>query len=387
MFDSILAPLSRADFIARHWNKSLLHQAGRPARFSELFSWKDLNTLLELRDLKPPGIGLAQDGKPLDPARYMRGKGAAPAIDPGGLTDALAQGATLIVNAIDEMVPALSMLAAAFEDSLASRVCVNLYAGWGKDNGFGRHWDEQDTMILQVAGRKHWQVHRPTHEHPLRGEFLSVSEPEGVPAWEGTLNDGDLLYLPRGWWHLATPLGEPSLHLTVTIVSPKGTDFIRWLADRMLADPRATRDIPRLGDDAARATFLADLRRALAESAGDEALRQFLERYDAGRQVRPRFALPALPPARQLLGSASLRLAGERRWIFKPSSDGGVTFKSGSRVWRCDTDLVPALQMLSSTVPQPLQALQATVGEGEALARLRRLLTALGVAGAVVVED
>ena len=38
-----------------------------------------------------------------------------------------------------------------------------------------------------------------------------------APLWEGMLEDGDLLYIPRGWWHVATPLDEPTLHLTVGV--------------------------------------------------------------------------------------------------------------------------------------------------------------------------
>ena len=47
------------------------------------------------------------------------------------------------------------------------------------------------------------------------------------------LEAGDLLYIPRGWWHVAMPLDEPTLHLTVGVNNLTGADFLRWFADRL----------------------------------------------------------------------------------------------------------------------------------------------------------
>jgi hypothetical protein len=78
--------------------------------------------------------------------------------------------------------------------------------------------------------------------------------------WEGTLEDGDLLYIPRGWWHVALPLAEPTLHLTVGIHNRTGLDLLRWLAERMRASETFRRDLPRMSSAQVRAEHAARMR-------------------------------------------------------------------------------------------------------------------------------
>ena len=56
-----------------------------------------------------------------------------------------------------------------------------------------------------------------TRKYPLAVDVEPTVEKPDTPLWEGMLEDGDLLYIPRGWWHVATPLDEPTLHLTVGV--------------------------------------------------------------------------------------------------------------------------------------------------------------------------
>ena len=57
----------------------------------------------------------------------------------------------------------------------------------------------------------------------------------------------DLLYIPRGWWHVATPLDEPTLHLTVGVNNPNGADFLAWYVDRLKTSEDVRRDLPQFG--------------------------------------------------------------------------------------------------------------------------------------------
>ena len=45
--------------------------------------------------------------------------------------------------------------------------------------------------------------------------------PPTRPVWSGALNSGDLLFIPRGWWHDACIPeerdGEGSIHLTAQL--------------------------------------------------------------------------------------------------------------------------------------------------------------------------
>jgi len=52
-----------------------------------------------------------------------------------------------------------------------------MYAGWRTNNGFDLHFDDHDTMILQVFGRKRWQVFNPTRLHPFKKDAEEAVKP------------------------------------------------------------------------------------------------------------------------------------------------------------------------------------------------------------------
>jgi ribosomal protein L16 Arg81 hydroxylase len=67
---------------------------------------------------------------------------------------------------------------------------------------------------------------------------------------EVVLTAGDMLYLPRGWWHEVTPLEEGSLHLSIGSYAPSLCDYIIWACGRQLAEhPAARRGITHDGDE------------------------------------------------------------------------------------------------------------------------------------------
>ena len=108
-----------------------------------------------------------------------------------------------------------------------------------------------------------------------------------TPLWEGMLNDGDMLYIPRGWWHVATPLDEPTLHLTVGVNNPTGADLLSWFVDRLRASEDVRRDLPLFGR-AEDQTALMDRLRELSFRSGSpncciSILRTRMPRASRGR--------------------------------------------------------------------------------------------------------
>src|SRR5678815_2778342 len=206
-FDRLIAPLTRDEFLSKHWGKSFAHLNGPGGRFTPILSWDQLNAMLEYQRLGPQQIDLVHDGKPVDLKRFFEFPvGRPPRLKSAGLVSALSEGATLVIDNVDALVPSVRQIAETVEHVLRTATTVNLYAGWRAQKGFDLHWDGQDTLILQVSGRKQWRVYRPTREHPLEHDPETAPAPTGAPIWEGVLEDGDALYLPRGWWHVATPL-------------------------------------------------------------------------------------------------------------------------------------------------------------------------------------
>jgi hypothetical protein len=81
--------------------------------------------------------------------------------------------------------------------------------------------------------------------------FRDVARNDEAPdevVWAGTMQPGDVMHIPRGWWHQATreEAGEGfSLHVTFSITKRTPIAYLRWLADRALEDVELRRDLPR----------------------------------------------------------------------------------------------------------------------------------------------
>ncbi len=212
----------------------------------------------------------------------------------------LANGATLILNHADETYSPLRDLASALERVFRATVVVNLYAGWKTDPGFTAHFDDQDTFILQVYGRKQWQVWAPTRQHPLRPDIEPAAKPEGPIYWEGILNDGEAIFMPRGWWHVAYPLNEPCMHLTVSIVSHTGVDFMKWVAEQMRISVDVRKNLPVHESPAEQDSYVNTLRNQIEQLLVPGVLEQYFGSWEGKRLQRPNFNLPFLGADTQL---------------------------------------------------------------------------------------
>lgn len=385
-FDRLIAPLTRDEFLDKYWGKSFAHLNGAGGRFVSILSWDQLNSMLEYQRLAPQQIELVHDGKPVDRTRFFDFRaGRAPRLKSAGLVSALSEGATLIVDNVDALLPSVRQIAEAVEHVLRTTTSVNLYAGWRTQKGFDLHWDGQDTLILQVSGRKQWKVYAPTREHPLEHDAEAAIPPTAPPVWDAILEDGDALYLPRGWWHVSTPLDEPSLHLTVTMVPAHGLDLVRWMTERLIRHADVRRDVPHLASDEERRAYAQRLRDLVSSEWTDDVVDRFLQEWQSQIPLRPVVHLPKAPidQSAPIALDTRVRLAAARHLIFEePHGDGPRYFHACGVRFECAPDLVPALAMLSGTESHPVSALIDRIGEA-AGPRLMTLLTALAMVGAV----
>jgi len=86
--------------------------------------------------------------------------------------------------------------------------------------------------VIQLIGRKRWIVYEPSFESPLymqqsKDVELDYPCPE-QPCMDFILEPGDILYLPRGWWHNPLPLGEETLHLSIGTFPAYIVDYVQW---------------------------------------------------------------------------------------------------------------------------------------------------------------
>jgi hypothetical protein len=350
----ILEPCAQEEFLGSSWGVNFLHVRGRAGRFAHMMPWGRLSEILNRQRLDFPRLRLVRDGKSLPVSSYLRHatggkqKTPIPRLKSAGLARELREGATLVLDAVDELSEPVEELAKGLELFFRERVQVNLYAGWQTSRGFDLHWDDHDVFILQVTGRKRWSVYGQTRPYPLVNDIEKAQKPEHAPLWEVTLEDGDLLYIPRGWWHVAEPLAEPTLHLTVGVHNRTGLDFLRWLSEALRACETFRRDLPRLASVSERAAHAARLREELVAAWDDSALERFYEDLDARAEPRARVALPwlATPDAAPPEASTGVRLLAPRP--FKLEAAGGVVeFDSMGQHWRFNADALPVLRALA----------------------------------------
>lgn len=296
--DWILRPLGAAEFLSTYFGIKYLYVSGRPGRFSDLISWEAVNGLLRHQYLRS-FLRLVKDGKRVvDIESLFKGT----YVDATDLTAHLRQGATLILNRVDEMHEPATILCSTLERTLEMPVRATMYAGWRSTKGFDIHSDDHDVFILQIAGRKHWKLYG-NPDQSGRTPLDRRETPLGS-QWEGILNDGDLLYIPRGIPHVAVPCNEPTLHLTIGLHSMTGLDLVRWAVEQIKNDQLLARAIPRFQSLDNRKAYVEDLKAALISACNAPHL---MERYfqDLNLYARPRpvFALPwsatpdILPPS------------------------------------------------------------------------------------------
>lgn len=386
-FDQVIAPMGRADFLRGPWDKEFVHISGTPGRFSHLLSWDELNAALEQHRLTPPRLKLYLGGQPVDARRFLTTPNlGVPRLDSGGLAACLGEGATLILDDVQEVAPRVRALMQAFQAALHTDAFANLYASWHSQNAFDLHWDPQSAMVLQLAGRKRWVVHKPTRLHPLDNDLEAAPRPTGQPVWDGMMEDGDVLYLPRGWWHVAYPVNEPSLHLTVSLTPPKSLEFLGWVVSRLRAEEAVRANLPALAGEAALAAHVKTLRRLIDGMLTEKTAGEFLREWEANIGPAPhiRVQQAAYEQFAPLADASRVRLGTLNRLFFS-LRDGVFVFNAAGRSWTVPPDLVPALEMLSNARDVSLAELAARV-PASAAANLRNSLGVLARAGVVIIE-
>ena len=380
----ILEPCAPGEFLDSSWGVNFLHVRGRAGRFAHMMPWGRLSEILNRHRLDFPRLRLVRDGKSVPVSSYLRHqtggrqRTTVPRLKSAGLAGQLRGGATLVLDAVDELSGPVEELAKGLELFFRERVQVNLYAGWQTSRGFDLHWDDHDVFILQVAGRKRWSVYGQTRPYPLVNDIEKAEKPGHDPLWEGTLEDGDLLYIPRGWWHVAVPLAEPTLHLTVGVHKRTGLDLLRWVSERVRASEPFRQDLPRLASAAERAAHAARLREELLAAWDDGVIESFFEDLDARAEPRPRVALPwvATPDAAPPDAPAVVRLLSPRP--LKLGAAGGVVeFDSLGHRWRFAEDALPVLRALDDrracTVAELCEAARGRVAPETVRALLKEL--------------
>ena len=356
-----------ADFRAQVYRQTHRVIAGAVADAPALLSYDDLNQIMATQRLEAPRLRLSADGEVVPQHRYAQPRVTRrhvvwSQIQPTDLHKRLAEGASLVIDAIDEIHPPIGELAAEIERTLRTGVQVNAYASWTPTEGFGVHWDDHDVIVIQVDGAKRWRIYGPTRLHPTYRDVTAPEQPDGDPVDEFVLEPGDLLYLPRGHWHgVSASEGVASLHLTFGLQTTTGADLIGFLADELREDELVRADLPQFADSATQTDYIEHLRKLLDALLDDpELLGRYFTHRDVTDPGRPTASLPflsAVPAEAQL----TLRLTTPRAHLNHEAD--GVRLRAGGQDWSFAPQAAAVLKAL-------LPGRAVTFGELAELAQL-----------------
>ncbi|HEX3908944.1 MAG TPA: cupin domain-containing protein [Mycobacteriales bacterium] len=152
-------------------------------------------------------------------------------VDANAVSRRHGEGATLVLNSLHRFWPPLVEFCRDLAMELGHPTQCNAYiTPAGDAKGFAFHHDTHDVFVLQVTGRKRWQVHQPVITLPTKSQPRSGADlvPDGQPPLIDTeLGPGDTLYLPRGYVHAAATTDSRSLHLTVGVLAITWYDVLR----------------------------------------------------------------------------------------------------------------------------------------------------------------
>ena len=217
---------------------------------------------------------MAKQGKVIPASSYTRSGGTGATITDQVADDRvlelIADGATLVLQALHRNWPPLIDFGGALAGDLGHPVQINAYVTPAQNQGFAAHYDTHDVFVLQVSGTKRWLIHEPVFADPLPGQVWEQHRAEvaavaaGTPLLDLTLQPGDALYLPRGYLHSAQALGELSVHLTVGVHPVTRYSLAKQLLAEAAKDGALRASLP-MGVDLSDPAVLS---RHLAETVG-----------------------------------------------------------------------------------------------------------------------
>lgn len=323
--------LTSAEFRAEYFEQQPRHFPGALAE--RPFAWSDIDELLLVLEPRVPLMRMFNHGQvpehayTEDVAEVGRTRRV---LNKAKFYELMGEGATLVINWLEQYSVAAKRLCHEVGRFAGTRTSGNAYMSFAGDGTFGKHWDTHDVFVIQLIGRKLWRIYAPTQPLPLT---YQTNEKTGhacpsEPLRELILEEGDVLYLPRGYWHHVIPLRTGSFHLSVGSYSPTMFDYMVQMSAKYLEQQIGARAGFSSGDY--RET-VGELVEKLGNALLDPGAAAAFETDWIGRErMNAEFNLASLDAAKPfaLSDAALVSLAT----FHAPTLEGGVLLVNGARL-------------------------------------------------------
>lgn len=310
-FATFIAPMPVEQFRSTHFGRRPLHIPAHPAHDGPrrgLLDWERINALLAQRPhWTASNLKLVMNSRPVAAEHYLVERlgpdGTARRADAAKVHQFLAMGASLVADALEEVDPRVSDAVAMLGRTFAGASGANAYCSFKGVSAFASHCDTHDVFAVHLDGEKIWRVYANRADAPVRtltgeGAQELIDRAKGPVLMEVRMRPGDLLYLPRGFYHDAIAASDVSLHLTFALHPMTGIAALRLLLERAEEDPAFRAYLPdaREGEGKALSIHLSMLADKVASSLTSPLFRDDLtarQRSLANPAYRPN--LPERP--------------------------------------------------------------------------------------------
>jgi 50S ribosomal protein L16 3-hydroxylase len=219
---AMLGGLSPEHFMRRHWHKKPLLVRQAFTDFAPPVSRADLFNLAAQDEVESRLVVRSEQGWRLRHGPFAR-RGLPPLSRPAW---------TLLVQGLDLHVPAAHALLNHFRFVPDARM-DDLMVSYASDGGgVGPHLDAYDVFLIQVQGRRRWQIGRVADDRLVQCLPLKILQ-HFVPEQEWVLEPGDMLYLPPRWGHDGVAVGGDCMTCSVGFRSPSRAEVAGELLARL----------------------------------------------------------------------------------------------------------------------------------------------------------
>jgi len=231
-FQELIEPFTTDNFVEKYWEKELLIiERNNPNFYKSLFSIEQVDKILDISRPTGTSLRVVKNQEPLLPTRYENTDGS---LNLNQLYAAYADGYTVVINKVDRFWHPLKAFCQNMSNFLSHHTTANMYLTPQNEKALLPHYDTHDVYVLQIHGKKHWNIYDSPEETPLLNSHQPIFKREQLKnPREITLNAGDLMYMPRGLPHEAYTTDESSLHITIGVYPAQWVDLLTQSIQQM----------------------------------------------------------------------------------------------------------------------------------------------------------